>query len=132
MIKSFVCVASALLVCGLPFRAQSTPTITTQPAGQTNAAGNPVAFSVTVAGPGPFTYQWRFNGTNLANNIITTVAGDGAATFAGDGGAAANAALDSPLGVALDAAGNLYIADTDNNRIRRVGHQRPHHHRGGQ
>jgi sugar lactone lactonase YvrE len=123
MIKSTVCVASALLMCILPFRAQSIPTITitTQPAGQTNMAGTPVTFSVAVAGTGPFSYQWQFNGTNLANNLITTVAGNGAATFAGDGGPATNAALNAPIGVALDAGGNLYIADTVNNRIRRVG-----------
>jgi len=121
MIKSLVCAASALLVWTLPFRAHSSPTITAQPAGQTNAAGDTVTFSVAAAGPGPFTYQWRLNGTNLANTIITTVAGTGTASFAGDGGPATNAALNSPLSVALDAAGNLYIADTANNRIRRVG-----------
>ena len=51
---------------------------------------------------------------------ITTVAGSATAGFSGDGGAATAAQLNKPLGVAVDAAGVLYIADTDNSRIRRV------------
>jgi sugar lactone lactonase YvrE len=54
------------------------------------------------------------------NGIISTVAGNGVAAFAGDGGMATNASLNSPNGVAVDAAGNLFISDTDNNRIRKV------------
>ena len=56
----------------------------------------------------------------VTNGIITTVAGNGSATFAGDGGAATNAGLFEPAGVAMDASGNLWIADTVNNRIRAV------------
>ncbi len=56
----------------------------------------------------------------VATGIITTVAGNGTAGFTGDGGAATAAQLDTPYSVAVDAAGNLYIADTDNNRIREV------------
>jgi hypothetical protein len=52
--------------------------------------------------------------------IITTYAGTGAAGSSGDGGLATSAELNSPYGVALDGAGNLYIADTTNNRIRMV------------
>ncbi len=52
--------------------------------------------------------------------IITTLAGDGTNGFSGDGGAATSAKLNSPQGVAVDGAGNLFIADTGNNRIRRV------------
>jgi sugar lactone lactonase YvrE len=51
---------------------------------------------------------------------ITTVAGNGSYGFSGDGGAATSAQLNYPFGVAVDAAGNLYIADTDNHRIRKV------------
>jgi sugar lactone lactonase YvrE len=54
------------------------------------------------------------------NGIITTVAGNGAAGFSGDGGAAASASLNSPESVALDAVGNLYVADFNNQRVRKV------------
>ncbi|MEE4546851.1 hypothetical protein V2S66_33405 [Streptomyces sp. V4-01] len=60
--------------------------------------------------------------------VITTVAGDHAADqaddglggFSGDGGAATSARLDDPQGVAVDGAGNLFVADTFNNAIRQV------------
>ena len=52
--------------------------------------------------------------------LITTVAGSGTQGFSGDGGAATDAALNSPWGVTTDSSGNLFIADTDNVRIRRV------------
>jgi sugar lactone lactonase YvrE len=55
-----------------------------------------------------------------ARGIITTVVGTGAYGSSGDGGPGALAKLVDPKGVALDAAGNLYIADTGNHRIRRV------------
>jgi DNA-binding beta-propeller fold protein YncE len=54
-----------------------------------------------------------------ASGTISTVAG-GVAGFSGDGGDATLAQLRGPWGVALDAAGNLYIADTSNHRIRKV------------
>ena len=50
----------------------------------------------------------------------TTIAGSGAHGFSGDGGPATAAQLAGPSGVTLDAKGNIYIADTGNNRIRRV------------
>ena len=56
----------------------------------------------------------------LSTGVITTVAGDGTASYGGDGGAATAAQLNSPRDVALDGAGNLYIADRSNNRIRKV------------
>ena len=54
------------------------------------------------------------------NGNISTVAGKGVPSFAGDGGTATAASLFNPMGIALDAAGNLLIADSFNNRIRRV------------
>jgi sugar lactone lactonase YvrE len=96
------------------------PTILASPQGATVLAGSNVAFNVTVAGTGPFTYQWQLNGTNLPNNIITTVAGTNAHGYSGDGGPAVNASLYNPYAVAVDSLGNLFIADYDNNRIRKV------------
>jgi sugar lactone lactonase YvrE len=60
--------------------------------------------------------------------MITTVAGSGASGFggggfSGDGGPATEAQLRSPRGLALDASGNLFIADTGNHRVRRVDQQ---------
>ena len=52
--------------------------------------------------------------------IITTVAGCGTLGYGGDGGPATAAFLYRPVGVAVDAAGNLYIGDEYNNRVRRV------------
>jgi len=54
------------------------------------------------------------------SGIISTVAGNGTAGYSGDGGAATSAEINSPYGVAIDASGNLYIADEANNRIRMV------------
>ncbi|TLS67300.1 HYR domain-containing protein [Mariprofundus erugo] len=51
---------------------------------------------------------------------VTTVAGTGVRGFSGDGGAAVSAQLNQPSGVAVDGAGNLYIADTGNHCIRKV------------
>ena len=56
---------------------------------------------------------------NRSVDIITTIAGNGgSAVFSGDGGAGTSAALSNPYGVAVDSAGNAYIADTDSNRVR--------------
>ncbi|HEX5000693.1 MAG TPA: hypothetical protein VFY29_20890 [Terriglobia bacterium] len=52
--------------------------------------------------------------------VITTVAGTGTAGFSGDEGPAASAQLNGPEAVAFDAAGNLYIADAANNRVRMI------------
>ena len=54
------------------------------------------------------------------SGIITTVAGNGVPGYAGDGGPATEAQLKSPLGIAVDTVGNLYIADLGNSRIRKV------------
>lgn len=54
------------------------------------------------------------------DGTISTIAGDGTAGFAGDGGAATAASLSAPRGVFVDGAGNIYIADSGNNRIRKV------------
>ena len=56
----------------------------------------------------------------FSNGVLATVAGNGKGGFSGDNGPAVGAQLFQPQGVALDAAGNLYIADSGNHRIRKV------------
>lgn len=134
------------------------PTITVQPVGQTNRAGTTTTFRVTPGGVGPFSYQWRFESTNIQNNLITTltnvpqpygltfdaggnlfiacydhrirkydangslsvVAGTGAGGYSGDGGQATNATFWELQDLVFDKAGNLYIADIFNSRVRKV------------
>jgi len=54
------------------------------------------------------------------DGTMSTVAGTGVQGYSGDGGAATAAQLSCPYGIAVDSAGNLYIADSCNNRIRQV------------
>jgi uncharacterized protein (TIGR03437 family) len=54
----------------------------------------------------------------VSNGVITTVAGNGSAGFGGDNGPATSAQVNNPRGLAVDSAGNVYIADMFNNRIR--------------
>lgn len=63
----------------------------------------------------------RGTGVNCTGaNIIVTIVGNGNPNYTGDNGPAALATLDTPWGVALDGAGNLYIADAQNNAVREV------------
>ena len=73
-------------------------------------------------------YNHRIRMVDTNGSFITTVAGngrlssvgDGSGTFSGDGGTATNAGLNYPIGVTVDTAGNLFIADSKNNLIRKV------------
>ena len=66
------------------------------------------------------TYNNRIREVNASTHVITTVAGNGTAGYSGDGGLATTAELDDPYGIAVDAAGDLFIADTFNSVIREV------------
>jgi len=102
-----------------------------QPQANTAPASGVEATSVPLNQPGGLAFDAAGNlyiadtNDNIVHEvnlsgIISTVAGDGEQGFGGDGGAATSALLDSPAGVAVDASGNIYIADTHNNRIREV------------
>jgi sugar lactone lactonase YvrE len=58
-----------------------------------------------------------------ASGNLTTIAGDGGFFFSGDNGPSARASIAGPTGLAVDSAGNLYIADRNNNRVRMVDPQ---------
>jgi trimeric autotransporter adhesin len=57
---------------------------------------------------------------SVANGVVTALAGDGFESYAGDGGAAIGAQLEQPASAAVDGAGNLYIADSENHRVRKI------------
>ncbi len=62
----------------------------------------------------------RIRKVDAVTGILTTVAGIGENGFSGDGAPATEGALNTPGGVAVDGAGNLYISDSQNSRIRAV------------
>lgn len=64
----------------------------------------------------------RIRKVDATTGNFSTVAGTGTASYTGDGGSALNATLNNPASIATDAAGNLYIADSENNAIRKVNH----------
>ena len=65
-------------------------------------------------------YNHRIRKVDVATGLISTVAGTGMGGYNGDGIAATSAQLNYPYDVTFDASGNMYIADDDNNRIRKV------------
>ena len=65
-------------------------------------------------------FSFKIRKVSGATQIISTVAGTGTAGKAGDGGLATKANLDHPSSVALDGAGNIFISDQYNNKIRKV------------
>jgi uncharacterized protein (TIGR03437 family) len=82
-----------------------------------------VPFAVAVDALGNLYIADEFNSSIrkvTVSGVISSVAGNGTEGYTGDGAAATGAELSSPAGVALDAAGNLYIADTGNNVVRKV------------
>jgi sugar lactone lactonase YvrE len=65
----------------------------------------------------------RIRRIDAQTGTITTIAGTGAPGFSGDGGPATAAQLNSPSGLALDPSGNIFLADTANNVVRRIDAQ---------
>ena len=66
------------------------------------------------------TASQRIRKIDVTTGVISTVAGTGTAGFSGDGGLATSAQLNSPQGLAVDSAGNVFIADTTNHSIRKI------------
>jgi sugar lactone lactonase YvrE len=66
------------------------------------------------------TNNHRIRKITASNGLISTIAGNDKQDYLGDGGLATAASLDSPRGLATDAAGNIYISDTHNQRIRKI------------
>jgi len=66
------------------------------------------------------TFNYRIRKVDAATQIITTVVGDGSAKFKGDGGLATDASIMKSYDVAVDSAGNIFIADTHSHAIRKV------------
>src|SRR5271156_5707704 len=114
----------------LPASAQTPNTITTVVGGGTN----PSTPATSAYFPGAWGVVWDkttgntyvcISGISIvykvdAQGIVMPYAGNGIDGFSGDGKAATSAQLDSPFGLAVDSAGDLFIADSQNNRIRMV------------
>ena len=77
----------------------------------------PAGIAVDGAGNLYFADSGNHSVRRISNGVITTLAGDGTPGFAGDSGAA-TAELNTPSGIAVDASGRVYVADSGNNRIR--------------
>ena len=80
----------------------------------------PTGIAIDGSGNLIFVDSLNYRIRKLSGGNVATIAGNGMVSRSGDGGAAINAQLNLPQGVAADAAGNLYIADTQNNVVRRV------------
>jgi len=91
-------------------------------AATTAKIGLPVGIKVDVAGNVFFVDQvnYRVRRVDAVTGLISTVAGSGSSTFSGDGGPATSAGFVNVFTIALDAAGNIYIADPYAQRIRKV------------
>jgi gliding motility-associated-like protein len=90
-------------------------------------AGIPYPHDVTIDGNGHLYIVEVYGGNtsrvrkvNAITGIISTVAGNGIYAYSGDGGSAIAASLYGPAGVAVDGSGNIYIAEYDDSRIRKV------------
>jgi DNA-binding beta-propeller fold protein YncE len=80
----------------------------------------PLALLAGTAAPAAYTIARVAGSNGVGGGVVSTVAGDRFPGFRSDGGPAKAARLNTPYGIAVDTAGNLYIADLGNNRVRKV------------
>src|SRR5438270_4775598 len=66
------------------------------------------------------TFNHRIRRVDARTGVITTIAGNGEAGYARDGGPAVRASLNEPYGIAIDRAGDIFVADRLNRRVRRI------------
>ncbi len=88
--------------------------------GTSASLNGPSRVAVDQAGNLLFTDRHTVLQLNKASGVLSLIAGNGAAGYTGDNGPATSAQLNQPSGIAIDRAGNLYIADAGNQRIRKV------------
>ena len=86
------------------------------------AVGGAFGLALDAAGNLYFADETGNTINELSNGVVTTIAGDGTLGFGGDNGPAASAQLAGPSGIALDGEGNIFFADTGNQRVRRISH----------
>jgi uncharacterized protein (TIGR03437 family) len=95
------------------------------PSGELAATDAPLGYAFGVATDSAGNFYVADSDNNIvvrisSNGRLTVVAGNGRRGFSGDGGPATGASLSSPSGIAIDSAGNVYIADTRNDCVRKV------------
>ena len=129
---NFLLLCALLLACGLPVAAQVqlVPTIRTVAGAGNYCSGSAVAATMLNSPQGLAldalgNLYIAVSGNNVIckltpAGVISTVAGTGAPGSAGNGTTATSAQLSSPIGVAVDGAGNIFIADSGNNVVREV------------
>ena len=107
----------AILIAGTPgdggFSGDGGPAISA-------SLSNPSSVAVDGSGNIFIADSNRIRQVSATTGVITTVAGNGGYGYSGDGGPATSASLSGTNGVAVDGSGNLFIADTGNNRVRKV------------
>jgi trimeric autotransporter adhesin len=119
-----VAILACSITCAGDRRLLAPGVITTVP---TNGAALNAPFAIAVDKSGNLYIADTLNNVVRevdSNGAISTVAGNGKAKYAGDHGQATSASLNHPVGVAVDATGNLYISDEGNFVIRKVSTDR--------
>jgi sugar lactone lactonase YvrE len=117
-----------LVACCAPLSAQGVITtvvgtskvLPSGPLSPLNTGVVPTSVAVAPNGDVYFSDQPSHQVLKLSRGVLSVVAGNGFSGFSGDGGPAVSAALAGPAGVAVDSKGNLFVADQNNQRVRRI------------